>query len=147
MEDKQYILSLDVSTSSVGICLFEDEGTTGKLILLTHFEPKVKKDTQLGKLKAKADLCVQKLTDDFSMYNISRIVVEKPLLNSVNQKTAAILAMFNEYLSNELSKLFELEIDFITVHNARKYGLPELLGKNGRMMSDFPKQVAVSFHL
>jgi RNase H-fold protein (predicted Holliday junction resolvase) len=142
MEDKKYILAFDVSTSSIGICLFEDLGTYGKLLLLTHFEPKVKENTQIERLKAKADLCVDKMVEDFSKYNIERIVVEKPLLNSNNQKTAQILAMFNEYLTTKISEAFDVPIDFITVHDARKYALPELLGENGKMMSDFPKTVA-----
>lgn len=142
MKDKKYILSFDVSTSSIGICLFEDLGEYGKLLLLTHFEPKVKENTQIERLKAKADLCVEKMVEDFSKYNVQRIVVEKPLLNSNSQKTAQILAMFNEYLTAKISEAFGLPIDFITVHDSRKYALPELLGGNGKMMSDFPKTVA-----
>ena len=144
MEDKKYILSFDVSTSSIGICLFEDLGDYGKLLLLTHFEPKVKENTQIERLNAKADLCVEEMIEDFSTYNIQRIIVEKPLLNSNSQKTAQVLAMFNEYLTVKISAAFNIPVDFITVHDARKYALPELLGENGKMMSDFPKTVAGS---
>jgi hypothetical protein len=42
MEDKKYLLALDVSTSCIGIALFEDLGTKGKLTLLNHVAPKVK---------------------------------------------------------------------------------------------------------
>lgn len=142
MKDKKYILSLDVSTSSIGISLFEDLGEEGKLILLTHFEPKTKVDTQLERLKDKADLCVDKIKEDFKDYNIVKVVVEKPLLNSKNQKTAQVLAMFNEYLTNQIGKTLGLEIDFISVHQARVNALPELLGSNGKYMSDFPKEIS-----
>ena len=142
MEDKKYVLGLDVSTSCIGIGLFEDLGDEGKLILLNHLEPKVKEETSLERIKSKADLCIQKITEDYKDFNITRIIVEQPLLNSKNQKTALTLALFNEYLTYHLGKAFELEVDFITVHNARKFGLPELVGQNGRMWSDFPKEVA-----
>ena len=36
------ILGLDVSTKTIGIALFEDNGEGGKLQLLTHITPKVK---------------------------------------------------------------------------------------------------------
>lgn len=144
MKDKKYILGLDVSTSTIGICLYEDLGNEGKLCVLTHFEPKISPapETELEKLMGKADVCIEMIVLDFARYNITRIIVEKPLFNSINQKTAKILEMFNQYLTHKLGKFFDLEIDFVTVHNARKYGLPELLGKNGKMMSDFPKLVA-----
>ena len=36
------ILGLDVSTKTIGIALFEDQGEKGKLQLLTHITPQVK---------------------------------------------------------------------------------------------------------
>lgn len=142
--NSKYILSLDVSTSTIGISLFEDLGSVGKLTILTHFEPKInpEPETQLERLKEKADLCVEKIYEEFSSYNIYKIVVEKPLLNSISQKVAKLLEIFNEYLTNKLSKRLDVEVDFITVDDARRYALPELMGKNGKMMSDFPKKIS-----
>jgi RNase H-fold protein (predicted Holliday junction resolvase) len=142
--EQKYILALDVSTSTVGISLFEDMGDHGKLTILTHFEPNIRPEpeTQLERLKEKADLCVEKLFQDFGNYNIVRIVVEKPLLNSMTQKIAKLLEIFNEYLTNKLSKKLNVPVDFITVDEARRFALPELMGKNQKMMSDFPKKIA-----
>jgi len=146
MKNKKYILGLDISTSTIGICLFEDLGEEGRLVVLTHFEPKISPSppTQLEKLIEKADLCLDKIKHDYHYdnYNITKIIVEKPLFNSINQKTAKILEIFNEYLTSKLGQFYGLEVDFVTVHNARKYGLPELVGKSGKLMSDFPKTVA-----
>lgn len=142
MENKKYILGLDVSTSCIGVTIFEDLGDCGELVVLNHLEPKVKTDTYIEKLIAKAELCINKLYENYKDFNIVRIIIEKPLKNSKNQKTALMLEMFNEYFSHHLGLKFGLEVEFITVHNARKYGLPELLGDNGRMWSDFPKKVA-----
>lgn len=144
MENKNYILGLDVSTSTVGICLFEDLGNEGKLVLLTHFEPILSPEpqTQLEKLKNKADLCVDTIIKDFGNYNITRIIVEQPLFNSINQKIAKTLELFNEYLTHKLATHFKLKVDFISVHEARKNGLPEMVGKTGTLMGDFPSKVA-----
>ena len=38
----EYILSLDVSTKTIGVALFEDLGEKGKLKILTHVTPKIK---------------------------------------------------------------------------------------------------------
>ena len=142
MKQKKYKLGFDISTSSIGVCLFENLGGEGKLIELTHFEPKDKENTKLESLITKANACVEKMVDNYSYLNIERVIVEAPLFNSINQKTALTLALFNEYLTTKISEAFKIEIDFITIHDSRKYGLPELLGKNGKMMSDFPKEIA-----
>jgi len=142
--NRKYVLGLDVSTSTIGVSLFEDLGDEGQLVLLTHFEPKLnpEPETQLERYIEKANLCIDKLFEDFKIYNISRIIVEKPLLNSASQKIAKALEMFNEYLTNKLSKLFKVKIDFVTVDEARRYGLPELVNQNGVLMGDFPTKIA-----
>ncbi len=37
-----FVLGLDVSTKTIGIALFENEGDRGKLKLLHHVTPKIK---------------------------------------------------------------------------------------------------------
>lgn len=144
MENQKYILGLDISTSTIGICLFEDLGTQGKLIKLTHLEPKINPipPTQLERLKDKADMCIEKIIEMFKDYYITRIVVEEPLFNSINQKIALTLEMFNEYITSKLGLHFGLKVSYITVHQSRKFGLPELLSKKGSLMSDFPSKIA-----
>lgn len=41
-KEPNFILALDVSTSTIGIALFEDLGDSGELKLLHHVSPKVK---------------------------------------------------------------------------------------------------------
>jgi len=41
-KEPEFLLALDVSTSTIGIALFEDLGTSGELKLLHHVSPKVK---------------------------------------------------------------------------------------------------------
>ena len=40
-KEPNFILALDVSTSTIGIALFEDLGDSGELKLLHHVSPKV----------------------------------------------------------------------------------------------------------
>ena len=41
-KEPEFLLALDVSTSTIGIALFEDMGDHGELKLLHHVSPKVK---------------------------------------------------------------------------------------------------------
>ena len=41
-KEPEFLLALDVSTSTIGIALFEDLGSSGELKLLHHVSPKVK---------------------------------------------------------------------------------------------------------
>ena len=40
--ENSFVLGLDVSTKTIGIALFENEGNSGKLKLLHHVTPQVK---------------------------------------------------------------------------------------------------------
>lgn len=144
MQNKEYILGLDISTSTIGISLFEDNCDTGQLVTLTHFTPKLKPKpkTKLEEYKEKADLCVKQITKQFKGYNITKIIVEDPLQNSASQKVAMILSLFNEYMTNKLSLAFDMPIDFITVYESRKNALPELVNDKDVFMGDFPNKVA-----
>jgi hypothetical protein len=128
----------------MGISLFEDMGDYGVLKELNHFQPNLnpEPETQLERIKEKAEVYVVALHEKYSMFNITRIIVEEPLANSMSQKVAKMLEIFNEYFCHLLAKRFGIKIDFISVDNARRFGLPELLGKDGKLMSDFPKSVA-----
>ena len=54
------ILGLDVSTKTIGIAIFEDQGNHGKLQLLTHITPQVK-----PKPKDNIELLMKKPTNIF----------------------------------------------------------------------------------
>ena len=41
-KEPDFLLALDVSTSTIGIALFEDKGNKGEIKLLHHVSPKVK---------------------------------------------------------------------------------------------------------
>ena len=41
-KEPEFLLALDISTSTIGIALFEDKGDKGDIKLLHHVSPKVK---------------------------------------------------------------------------------------------------------
>ncbi len=155
MKKPEFLLALDVSTSTIGIALFEDLGDSGKLKWLTHVSPKVKpqpasKTEELFRkieifekeflLKTNEQLGV-KLKD----INITRVVIEEPLLQSNNVYTIATLLRFNGMISKSVYDTLGVVPDFISSYDARKYAFPELMAvrrfkKDGTPLPD--KQIA-----
>ena len=138
MENKpEFILALDVSTSTIGIALFEDLGESGKLVWLTHVSPKVKpkpetKTEELFKkieifenefLLKKHDILGVNLKD----LNITKVVIEEPLLQSNNVYTIATLLRFNGMISKSVYDTLGVVPQFISSYDARKYAFPELM--------------------
>jgi hypothetical protein len=133
----EFLLALDVSTSTIGIALFEDLGDKGKLVFLTHVSPKVKpqpenKMEELFRkveifenefLLAKNDKLGVKLKD----LGITRVVIEEPLLQSNNIYTAATLLRFNGLISKSIYDALGIVPEFISSYDARSYAFPELM--------------------
>ena len=90
-ENKEIILSLDVSTTCIGICLLLNDGSDyGKIIELTHINPKSSKKKANGIeeifLKKR---CFEEYIQKFKNFNITKAVIEEPLLSSNNQNTVS----------------------------------------------------------
>ena len=76
------ILGLDVSTKTIGMALFEEDG---KLLELTHITPKIKPipDNKLELLFKKVDAFELLLTRYIEL-DIDKVIIEEPLLSSNN---------------------------------------------------------------
>src|SRR6188508_1881780 len=100
-KESEFLLALDVSTSTIGIALFEDLGDKGKLKLLHHVSPKVKpKPTnKMEELFRKVEIFENEFLSHYSDVGITRIVIEEPLLQSNNVYTIATLLRFNGMIS------------------------------------------------
>lgn len=123
----KYILGLDVSTATVGISLFEENG---KLLELNHISPIVK-DDQFSRediLWEKASLIVEFLSQNYKAENVIEIIIEAPLISSKQFDTAALLNFFGGMVYGMLRTHYKCKINYITVDEARRYGLPELVG-------------------
>lgn len=130
------ILGLDVSTKTIGIALFDDDG---KLWELTHVTPKVKpKPTnKLEELFRKVDIFERYLTKYIEL-DIDRVVIEEPLLSSNNVYTVATLLRFNGMISKVVEEVLNVIPEFISSNDARRYAFPELVTKRTHNMKGEP---------
>lgn len=121
------ILGLDVSTKTIGMALFEEDG---KLLELTHITPKIKPipDNKLELLFKKVDAFELLLTRYIEL-DIDRVIIEEPLLSSNNVYTVGTLLRFNGMISKVVSEVLNVIPEFISSYDARKYAFPELLQK------------------
>jgi len=119
------IMGLDVSTKTIGMALFEEDG---KLLELTHIPPKIKPqpENKLEELFKKVD-AFEKLLTRYIELDIERVVIEEPLLNSNNVYTVATLLRFNGMISKIVSEVLGVTPDFISSYDARAYAFPELM--------------------
>ncbi len=132
------ILGLDVSTKTIGIALFENNGSNGKLQLLTHITPKVKPkpDNNIELLMKKARIFESDFLEKYGGIDIDRVIIEEPLLRSNNVNTVATLLRFNGMICKSIYESLNVVPEFISSYDARKYAFPELMGirkmkKNG----------------
>lgn len=144
-KESSHLLSLDVSTSTIGIALFEIE--TRKLKLLHHVSPKVKPkpDSKTEELFKKVEIFEREFLTLFSKFNITKVVIEEPLLQSNNVYTIATLLRFNGMVSKSVYDTIGVVPDFISSYDARKYAFPELMAvrrfkKNGTQLTE--KEIA-----
>lgn len=131
MKEKEFVLSLDVSTSTIGIALLEDLGPEPKLALLHHVSPKVKPipATKTEELFLKVAIFEKEFLWKFKDTNITKVVIEEPLLQSNNVYTIATLLRFNGMISKSIYDTLGVVPDFISSYDARKYAFPELMAK------------------
>ena len=141
--EKKYIIGLDVSTSTVGVCVFEDLGDKGALVELTHFSLNKPKDTSREEtLVIKANELTNFIYEKYKDLNISEIIIEEPLMNSKQPNTAAMLNLFGGMVYIRLQNLFQINPEYIHIDKARRFGLPELVGgKKQTLFSPFPREI------
>jgi len=133
LNDKKntFILGLDISTKTIGISLFENEGKQGKLKLLHHVTPKIKPRpiNKLQELFEKARVFEEEFLNKYSDIGITRVIIEEPLLRSNNVNTVATLLRFNGIISRSIYDTLGVIPDFISSYDSRKYAFPELMAK------------------
>jgi RNase H-fold protein (predicted Holliday junction resolvase) len=119
------ILGLDVSTKTIGIALFDEDG---KLWELTHITPKIKPkpDNKLEEQFRKVD-SFERLLTRYIELDIDRVIIEEPLLNSNNVYTVATLLRFNGMISKVVEEVLNVIPEFISSNDARRYAFPELV--------------------
>jgi hypothetical protein len=128
-KEPEFILALDVSTSTIGIALFEDLGDKGKLKLLHHVSPKVKPqpENKMEELFKKVEIFEKEFLINYADFGITKVVIEEPLLQSNNVYTIATLLRFNGMISKSVYDTIGVVPEFISSYDARKYAFPELM--------------------
>lgn len=123
------ILGLDVSTKTIGISLFEDNGDNGKLQMLTHITPKVKPNPKdnIELLIKKAQVFQFEFLEKYSDIDISRVIIEEPLLQSNNVNTVSTLLRFNGMICRSVYEVLNIVPEFISSYDARKFAFPDLM--------------------
>ena len=148
MKEKQsFLLALDVSTSTIGIALFEDLGKKGELKLLHHVSPivKPKPSNKMEELFKKIEIFEKEFLFKYKERGIDRVVIEEPLLQSNNVYTIATLLRFNGMISKSVYDTLGIVPEFISSYDARQYSFPELMAirtfkKDGTALNE--KQIA-----
>ena len=137
-EGRRIILSLDVSTATIGVTLLLDDGSDyGKIIELTHISPKVSSKIKgIEQLFLKKQI-FEKFITKFKDIGIDEVVIEEPLLRSNNISTCGVLLRFNGMISDCVYNILGVVPEYISSYDARKYSFPELMairkyGKDGK---------------
>lgn len=146
-KEPEFLLALDVSTSTIGIALFEDLGNKGELKLLHHVSPKVKPKPidKMEELFRKVEIFEKEFLSNYADVGITKVIIEEPLLQSNNVYTIATLLRFNGMISKSVYDTIGVVPEFISSYDARKYAFPELMAvrttkKDGTKLTE--KQIA-----
>mgnify|MGYP003704829071 CR=1 FL=1 len=115
----------------------------GKLVLLTHVTPKIKLDglSPMEILIKKVEVFENEFLEKYADSNITKVVIEEPLLQSNNVNTVATLLRFNGMICRSVYETLNVVPDFISSYDARKYAFPELMAirvtdKEGKILSE-----------
>ncbi len=144
--EESYIIGLDVSTTTIGICIYNK--TCNNINMVSHLTPKVSKSITTKDvlfLKAKQ---FEEWLDTLSaniVKNTVSIVIEEPLLRSNNVNTVSTLLRFNGMISLYCYQKFGITPNYISSYDARAYGFPELMAirkfnKKGELLSEKIRQ-------
>lgn len=128
---EKYIWSLDISTTNIGMALWDDKG---KLIELKHLELKTDKNTPVENRDLHKAEIFKKYVLDFKNRilnelngEVTHIIVEEPLGGSNNSNTVSLLFGFNGITRYILSEIFGIYPHKISVHESRKLFCDELV--------------------
>ena len=137
-DKKSFVLGLDVSTKTIGIALFENDGNKGKLKLLHHVTPQVKPkpESAMQTLFEKARIFEEEFLKKYLDLDIDRVIIEEPLVRSNNVNTVATLLRFNGMISRSVYEILGIVPDFISSYAARKYAFPDLKTKAGKVFTE-----------
>ena len=143
-KDSPKVLGLDVSTKTIGWCLFDSFNQ--ELLELTHISPrpKTKTDNKVEELILKAEVIKTKL-EEYKNLGITKVIIEEPLLNSNNVYTVGTLLKYNAMVSKTIWDVLGVVPEYISTYNSRKFAFPELVKENDKgkfvLFGGLPKDI------
>ena len=131
IKESPKVLGLDISSKTIGIALFDIN--TKQLLELTHVSPVIK-EKDINKMKElflKSEIFKTKL-EQYDELNITKVIIEEPLLNSNNVYTVQTLLRFNTLISKEIYDVLGVVPTYISTYNSRKNAFPWLVKENDK---------------
>ena len=144
LKNSPKVLGLDVSTKTIGWCLFDIQ--TKELLELTHFSPviKPKVDDKIQELLMKVDAFEEKL-NGYKNLGITKVVIEEPLLNSNNVWTVGTLLRYNSMITKSIYDILGIVPNYISTYDSRKFAWPDLVQQNDKgkyvLFGGLPKDI------
>jgi hypothetical protein len=144
LQNNPKVLGLDISTKTIGWCLFDSFAQ--ELLELTHISPrpKAKSDNKMEELILKAEVFKVKL-NEYKNLGITKVIIEEPLLNSNNVYTVGTLLKYNAIISKTIWDVLNVVPEYISTYNSRKSAFPELVRENDKgkfvLFGGLPKDV------
>jgi hypothetical protein len=136
------ILGLDISTKTIGWALFGMESKN--LLELTHFSPRVnpRPEDKIEELLKKSVAFEEKLKE-VKDYNIIKVIIEEPLLNSNNVYTVGTLLRYNTMVVKTVYDILGVTPNLISTYDSRKFAHPSLYSLNDKgkkvLFGGYPK--------
>ena len=122
--NKKVYLSFDISTTCIGIAIFDESFT---LINMKHLILKTDKDVLVeNRWIAKSNI-FKEYVETLKEYDVQGIYIEEPLARSNNVNTVNMLQKFNGIASYILYDALKIMPFYISVDDIRKTLCPELL--------------------
>jgi hypothetical protein len=141
-EQTPKILGLDISTKTIGWALFDIESK--KLLELTHFSPRVnpRPENKMEELLKKSKAFEEKLKE-VRGFNITKVIIEEPLLGSNNVYTVGTLLRYNTMILKTVYEILGVTPNLISTYDSRKFAHPTLFTENAKgkkvLFGGYPK--------
>jgi hypothetical protein len=125
------VLGLDVSSKTIGIALFDINSK--ELLELTHVSPIIKEKNidKTKELFLKSEVFKSKL-EQYDSLNITKVIIEEPLLNSNNIYTVQTLMRYNTLISKDIYDILGIVPNYISTYESRKNAFPWLVKENDK---------------
>jgi hypothetical protein len=104
-------------------------GDSGDLKLLHHVTPNVKPkmSNKLGEMFEKVNIFENEFLSKIDELNITKVIIEEPLLRSNNVNTVGTLLRYNGMISRCVYEVIGVVPEYISSYDSRKYAFPSLM--------------------